>query len=61
MLVSQNPPSSTRYWHIWTNKGSPITANNSRAPPVEALEQTVMFDNFTIQRDFDFTGAVTDA
>jgi hypothetical protein len=42
-------------------QGSPITVNNSRAPPVEALEQTVMFDDFTIRRDFDFAGAVTDA
>jgi hypothetical protein len=23
-------------------------------PPIEALEQTVRFDDFTIQRDFDF-------
>ncbi|MFT6270535.1 MAG: hypothetical protein ACJAVV_003374 [Alphaproteobacteria bacterium] len=26
----------------------------AKAPPVEALEQTVRFDDFTIQRDFDF-------
>jgi hypothetical protein len=34
--------------------GSPITGNNTRAPPLEALEQTVMFDDFNTQRDFDF-------
>jgi hypothetical protein len=34
-------------------QGSPITDNNTRAPPDEALEQ-VMVDDFTIQRDFDF-------
>ena len=28
---------------------------------VEALDQTVIFDDFIIQRVFDFTGAVTDA
>jgi hypothetical protein len=42
-------------------QGSPITGNNTRAPQVAALEQTVMFDDSTIQRDFDFAGAVTDA
>jgi hypothetical protein len=42
-------------------QGSPITGNNTRAPPGEALEQTAMFNDFTIQRDFDFAGAVTDA
>ncbi len=42
-------------------QGSPITGNNTRAPPIDALEQMVMFDDFTIQRDFDFAGAVTDA
>ena len=35
-------------------QGSPITANNTRAPPVVALEQTPMCDDFIIQRDFDF-------
>jgi hypothetical protein len=35
-------------------QGSPITGNNTRAPPLEALEQTAMFNDFTIQRDFDF-------
>ena len=40
---------------------SPITGNNTRAPPVDALEQAAMVDDFTIQRDFDFAGAVTDA
>jgi hypothetical protein len=40
---------------------SAITGNNTRAPPLEALEQTAMFNDFTIQRDFDFAGAVTDA
>jgi hypothetical protein len=34
--------------------GSPITGNNTRAPPLEAAEQTTMFDDFTIQRGFDF-------
>jgi hypothetical protein len=34
--------------------GSPITGKNPKAPPLEALENTVMFDDFTIQRDFDF-------
>jgi hypothetical protein len=42
-------------------QGSPITGNNTRAPPVAAFEQTVMFDDFIIQRDFNFAGAVTDA
>ena len=36
------------------NQGSAITGNNTRAPPVEALGQTLMFDDFTIQSDFDF-------
>jgi hypothetical protein len=35
-------------------QGSPITGNNTRAPPLEATEQTTMFDDFTMQRDFDF-------
>jgi len=35
-------------------QGSPITGNNTRAPPLEALKQTIMFDDFIIQRDFDF-------
>ena len=35
-------------------QGSPITGNNTRAPPVEALEQTAMVDDFIIQKDFDF-------
>jgi hypothetical protein len=35
-------------------QGSPITRNNTRAPPVEALEQTAMVDDFIIQKDFDF-------
>jgi hypothetical protein len=35
-------------------QGSPITGNNTRAPPHEALEQTTMFDDFSIQRDVDF-------
>jgi hypothetical protein len=34
--------------------GSPITANNTRATPHEAVGQTVMFDDFTIQRAFNF-------
>jgi ribosomal protein S27E len=34
--------------------GSPITGNNTRAPPLKAAEQTRMFDDLTIQRDFDF-------
>jgi hypothetical protein len=34
--------------------GSPITGNNTRAPPREALEQTAMFDDFSIQKDFNF-------
>jgi hypothetical protein len=42
-------------------QGSPITGNNTSAPQVAALEQTVMFDDSTIQRDFDFAEAVTDA
>jgi hypothetical protein len=33
---------------------SSITANIARAPPFEAAEQTTVFDDFTIQRDFDF-------
>jgi hypothetical protein len=35
-------------------QGSPITGNNTRAPPLEALEQTAMVDDFIIQKDFDF-------
>jgi ribosomal protein S27E len=35
-------------------QGSPITGDNTRAPPVEALEKTLMFDDFQIQSDFDF-------
>jgi hypothetical protein len=35
-------------------QGSPITGNNTRAPPVEALEQIAMVDDFIIQKDFDF-------
>jgi hypothetical protein len=35
-------------------QGSPITRNNTRAPPVEALEKTAMVDDFIIHRDFDF-------
>lgn len=35
-------------------QGSPINGNNTRAPPVEALEQTAMVDDFIIQKDFDF-------
>jgi hypothetical protein len=35
-------------------QGSPITGNNTRAPPLKAAEQTAMADDFTIQRDFDF-------
>jgi hypothetical protein len=42
-------------------QGSSITGNNTRAPPVVALEKTPMCDDFIIQRDFDFAGAVTDA
>jgi hypothetical protein len=42
-------------------QGSPIIGNNTRAPPVAALEQTAMVDDFIIQKDFDFAGAVTDA
>jgi hypothetical protein len=42
-------------------QGSPINGNNTRAPPVAALEQTAMVDDFIIQKDFDFAGAVTDA
>jgi len=38
----------------WYKQGSPIIGNNTRAPPVEALEQTLMCVDFTIQRDFDF-------
>jgi hypothetical protein len=34
--------------------GSSITANSARAPPFEAIEQKTVFDDFTIQRDFDF-------
>ncbi|MFT6087945.1 MAG: hypothetical protein ACJA11_003217 [Glaciecola sp.] len=37
------------------------TGNNTRTQPLEAIGQTVMFDDFTSQRDFDFAGAVTDA
>jgi hypothetical protein len=35
-------------------QGSAITGNNTRAPPVEALEQAAIVDDFTIQRGFDF-------
>jgi hypothetical protein len=35
-------------------QGSPINGNDTRAPPVEALEQTAMVDDFIIQKDFDF-------
>jgi hypothetical protein len=35
-------------------QGSAITCNNTRAPPVEALGQPLIFDDFTIQSDFDF-------
>jgi hypothetical protein len=41
--------------------GCPITGNNARAPPLETADQTAMFDDFNIQRDFDFAGAVKDA
>jgi len=42
-------------------QGSAMTGNNTSAPPVEALGQTLIFDDFTVQSDFDFAGAVTDA
>jgi hypothetical protein len=35
-------------------QGSPINGNNTRAPPVEALEQTAKVDDFIIQKDVDF-------
>jgi hypothetical protein len=35
-------------------QGSAITGNNTRAPPLEALEQTAMVDDCIIQKDFDF-------
>ena len=45
-----------------TPKNQPhCTVKNTRAPPLEASEQTTMFDDFSIQRGFDFAGAVTDA
>ncbi|MFT5899722.1 MAG: hypothetical protein ACI97K_002381 [Glaciecola sp.] len=34
--------------------GSAITRNDTRAPPLDAAGQTVMFDDVTIQRDADF-------
>ncbi|MFT4654924.1 MAG: hypothetical protein ACI82S_002584 [Patiriisocius sp.] len=33
---------------------SPITGNNTRAPPLDIVDQTAIFDDVTIQRDFDF-------
>ena len=45
---------SQRIARYLEKQGSPITANNSRAPPVEALEQTAMVDDFIIQKDLDF-------
>ncbi|MGK0411707.1 MAG: hypothetical protein ACJASB_003919 [Shewanella psychromarinicola] len=35
-------------------QGSPITANNTRAPPLYTEYQTAMFDDFATQRDFNF-------
>jgi hypothetical protein len=34
--------------------GSSITANSARAPTFEALEQTAMFDDFSIEKDSNF-------
>lgn len=33
--------------------GSPITANNTKEPRFEAVQQTAVFDAFIIQREFD--------
>jgi hypothetical protein len=39
-------------WEYSKNKST--NSNNTRARPLEAVEQTAMVDDFIIQTDFDF-------